>query len=140
MVRNCKNFRHIPSCVATNSRPLVHPCSNGLKAQADIVVRRVTVVAYPAITSSIELSTHSSMRWCRAETLTPPTYIPGRLRIASSPSRTWIDSDVYSLAAVMVVPRKGWCVRGGRRSGCIGLVGCRVAGRFPGVPESLKTT
>jgi hypothetical protein len=49
-----------------------------------------TCVAWPAIASSMELSTTSYTRWCRPRALVDPMYIPGRLRTASSPLRTWI--------------------------------------------------
>ena len=53
----------------------------------------LTVVAKPAIASSIELSTVSYTRWCRALIPVPPMYMPGRLRTASRPSRTLIWSE-----------------------------------------------
>ena len=42
----------------------------------------------PASASSTELSTTSHTRWCRPRAPVEPMYIPGRLRTASSPSRT----------------------------------------------------
>ena len=48
----------------------------------------------PAIASSTELSTISHTRWCRPRGPVEPMYMPGRLRTASSPSRT-----VMSLAS-----------------------------------------
>ena len=48
------------------------------------------VVAWPAIASSIELSTTSQTRWCSPRASVDPMYMPGRLRTASSPSRTWM--------------------------------------------------
>ena len=44
--------------------------------------------AWPATTSSIELSNTSATRWWSAGSSVPPIYMPGRLRTGSSPSRT----------------------------------------------------
>ena len=45
---------------------------------------------WPASDSSTALSTISQIRWCRPRTPVEPMYMPGRLRTASRPSRTWI--------------------------------------------------
>ncbi len=45
-----------------------------------------------AIASSTALSTTSHTRWCRPRSPVDPMYMPGRLRTASRPSRTLIDS------------------------------------------------
>src|SRR3990167_2133374 len=46
------------------------------------------VLAKPATASSIELSSTSANRWCRARSSVPPMYMPGRLRTGSRPSST----------------------------------------------------
>ena len=51
---------------------------------------RGSSVAWPAIASSIELSTTSQTRWCRPRSSVEPMYMPGRFRTASRPSRTWM--------------------------------------------------
>ena len=51
-------------------------------------------VQWPAIASSTELSTTSQTRWCRPVGPVEPMYMPGRLRTASSPSRTVMSSSV----------------------------------------------
>ena len=49
----------------------------------------------PACASSIELSTISKTMWCRPEASSvSPMYMPGRLRTASRPLRTLMDSAV----------------------------------------------
>src|SRR5690349_10596805 len=53
-------------------------------------------VQCPASASSIELSTTSNTRWCRPRSPVSPMYMPGRLRTASSPSRTLMFSAPYS--------------------------------------------
>src|SRR5262245_1970128 len=54
----------------------------------------------PASASSTELSTTSNTMWCRpVPSEVSPIYIPGRLRTASRPFRTLIESDPYSLAS-----------------------------------------
>ena len=53
-------------------------------------------LAYPARASSTELSTTSYTRWCRPRSVVEPIYIPGRLRTASSPSRTVMSDAPYS--------------------------------------------
>src|SRR5690606_18862563 len=45
----------------------------------------------------MELSTTSQIRWCSPRGPVEPMYIPGRIRTASSPSRTVIDDAPYSL-------------------------------------------
>ena len=50
--------------------------------------------AWPASASSTELSTTSHTRWCRPRSEVEPMYMPGRLRTASSPSRTVIELPV----------------------------------------------
>src|SRR6266550_498025 len=57
------------------------------------------VFAWPASASSTELSTTSYTRWCRPSAPTPRMYMCGRLRTASSPSRTLMLSAEYSPAA-----------------------------------------
>ena len=53
----------------------------------------VTSVAWPASASSMALSTTSYTMWCRPEpSSVSPIYMPGRLRTASRPLRTLIDS------------------------------------------------
>jgi hypothetical protein len=49
-----------------------------------------TTEQYPAMASSIELSTTSYTRWCSPRADVDPMYMPGRLRTASSPLSTWI--------------------------------------------------
>ena len=49
-----------------------------------------TVSQYPASASSMELSTTSYTRWCRPRAEVDPMYMPGRLRTASRPLRTWM--------------------------------------------------
>src|SRR4051812_468238 len=52
---------------------------------------------YPARASSTALSTTSNTMWCRpVPSEVSPMYIPGRLRTASSPFRTLIESEPYS--------------------------------------------
>ena len=53
-------------------------------------------VQYPAKASSIELSTTSYTRWCNPFSPISPMYMAGRLRTASSPSRTVILLAEYS--------------------------------------------
>ena len=55
-------------------------------------------VAWPAIASSMELSTTSHTRWWRPRTSVEPMYMPGRRRTASRPSRTWMESAPYAAA------------------------------------------
>ena len=55
-------------------------------------------VQYPAIASSMELSTTSYTRWCSPLVPVSPMYIAGRLRTASRPLSTWMPSAVYSFA------------------------------------------
>src|SRR5687767_8780747 len=43
----------------------------------------------------MELSTTSYTRWCRPRDEVEPTYMPGRLRTASRPFRTWIFPASY---------------------------------------------
>src|SRR3546814_636566 len=51
----------------------------------------VTLSAWPARASSIELSTTSNTMWCRpVPSWTSPMYMPGRLRTASRPRSTVI--------------------------------------------------
>src|SRR3954451_11006059 len=54
------------------------------------------VSQYPAIASSTALSTTSHTRWCKPRSPVEPMYIPGRLRTASRPSSTVMDSAPYS--------------------------------------------
>src|SRR3954469_21810901 len=55
---------------------------------------------YPARASSTALSTTSNTMWCRpVPSEVSPMYIPGRLRTASSPFRTLIESEPYSEVA-----------------------------------------
>ena len=42
-------------------------------------------VAWPAMASSMELSTTSQIRWCRPRASVEPMYMPGRRRTASRP-------------------------------------------------------
>src|SRR6266700_3402799 len=54
-------------------------------------------VQNPPRASSMELSTTSNTIWCRPEpSSVSPIYIPGRLRTASRPFNTRIDSAPYS--------------------------------------------
>ena len=53
-----------------------------------------TLSAYPATTSSMELSKTSLTRWCKAAVSVPPIYIPGRFLTGSSPSKTSISFAV----------------------------------------------
>ncbi len=69
------------------------PSSTTVIMPSALMVTRI-VVAWPAIASSIELSTTSQTRWCRPRASVEPMYIPGRLRTASSPSRTWMLAAV----------------------------------------------
>ncbi len=66
------------------------------------------------------LSTISQTRWCRPRSPVEPMYMPGRLRTASRPSRTWIE------ARVVVGDR--WALRG-RRGGSDGVEAGRRAER-----------
>ena len=52
-------------------------------------------VQYPAMASSMELSTTSLTRWWRPRWCRSPMYISGRLRTASRPLRTVIESARY---------------------------------------------
>ena len=54
-----------------------------------------TRVQWPAIASSIALSTTSHTRWCKPDGPVEPMYMPGRLRTGSSPSSTWMCSAEY---------------------------------------------
>ena len=54
--------------------------------------------AWPAIASSIELSTISQIKWCNPVTPVEPIYIPGRLRTGFSPSKTWMSLAPYPWA------------------------------------------
>ncbi len=54
--------------------------------------------ATPASASSTELSTSSCTRWCSPRSPVEPMYMPGRLRTASSPSRTVIAWASYAAA------------------------------------------
>ena len=56
-------------------------------------------VATLAIASSMLLSTTSKMSWCRPRSSVDPMYMPGRLRTAVRPSRTWMLAAVYSVEA-----------------------------------------
>ncbi|OPZ49222.1 MAG: hypothetical protein BWY91_03117 [bacterium ADurb.BinA028] len=60
------------------------------------------VSAYPASASSTALSTISHTRWCRPRSPVDPMYMPGRLRTASSPSRTVIAEASYAVSPVSV--------------------------------------
>ena len=64
---------------------------------------RVTVTrsAWPARASSMALSTTSYTMWCSPEpSSVSPIYMPGRLRTASRPFNTRIDSAPYSACSV----------------------------------------
>src|SRR5688572_9127344 len=54
----------------------------------------------PARASSTELSTISCTRWWRPRAPVEPMYMPGRLRTASRPSRTWMSSAPYWFGTV----------------------------------------
>ncbi len=54
----------------------------------------LTRVQYPAIASSMALSTTSYTRWCRPRASVEPMYMAGRLRTAERPSRTVMLSAV----------------------------------------------
>ena len=51
-------------------------------------------VQYPAIASSMLLSTTSYTRWWSPRADVDPMYIPGRFRTASRPLSTWICREV----------------------------------------------
>src|SRR5450759_2207900 len=70
-------------------------------------------VQYPARASSTELSTTSYTRWCRPLGPVDPMYMLGRLRTASSPSRTWMSLPEYELCAT-----EGSSLSRGRARGC----------------------
>ena len=57
-----------------------------------------TLVAWPAMASSTELSATSHTRWWRPSTPVEPMYMPGRLRTGSRPSRTTISLAPYEPA------------------------------------------
>src|SRR6476661_1069475 len=52
------------------------------------------------IASSTELSTTSHTRWWRPRSPVDPMYMPGRLRTASRPSRTWMAEASYDEGSV----------------------------------------
>src|SRR3990172_4405230 len=68
----------------------------------------------PARASSIELSTTSYTRWCRALMSVPPTYMPGRFRTCSIPSSAWIDSTPYSAEVLLLAIHESPEIDGGR--------------------------
>ena len=60
----------------------------------------LTSVAQPPSASSMPLSTTSYTMWCSPEpSSVSPIYIPGRLRTASRPLRTLMESAPYSSGA-----------------------------------------
>src|SRR5690554_6416750 len=63
----------------------------------------VTRSACPASASSIALSTASYTMWCRPEpSSVSPMYMPGRLRTASRPFKTLIESAPYASGSGML--------------------------------------
>src|SRR6476659_7724763 len=71
-------------------------------------------VATFAIASSMLLSTTSHTSWWRPRASVEPMYMPGRLRTACRPSRTWMLAAVYSAPFVRRDRRAGSAVmRGG---------------------------
>src|SRR5262245_46773486 len=67
--------------------------------EIELSVWMVTVISSqkPASASSTALSTTSNTMWCRpVPSELSPMYIPGRLRTASRPFRTLIESEPYS--------------------------------------------
>src|SRR6202011_4187045 len=72
------------------------PSSRTLQEPSGLSVT-TTSFAKPASASSIALSTTSYTMWWRPEpSSVSPIYMPGRLRTASRPFRTWMDSAPYS--------------------------------------------
>src|SRR3954467_7486087 len=68
-------------------------------------------VAWPAMASSTELSTISQTRWWSPFRPVDPMYMPGRLRTASRPSRTWRSLAPYE-SVVCATPRLSGGVQG----------------------------
>src|SRR6185369_1796252 len=69
------------------------------KTDTELSVWIVTTISSqnPASASSTALSTTSNTRWCSpVPSAVSPMYMPGRLRTASRPFRTLIESDPYS--------------------------------------------
>ena len=68
------------------------PLSDTVQDPSEFSVTR-TSSAWPASASSIALSTTSYTMWCRPDpSSVSPIYMPGRLRTASNPLRTRIES------------------------------------------------
>ena len=61
-------------------------------------------VHLPARASSMELSTISRTRFINPWTPVDPMYMPGRLRTASRPSRTWMFLALYSCMPALPFP------------------------------------
>src|SRR3712207_5967675 len=92
--------RFSTGCMSTGMpRPL---SSTRTPPSASRVTR--TVSQWPARASSTELSTTSHTMWCKPRSPVEPMYMPGRLRTASSPSRTVMEDALYSffLAATVL--------------------------------------
>ena len=112
------------------------PSSSTVTMPSALIVTLI-VVAWPAIASSIELSTTSQTRWCRPRASVEPMYMPGRLRTASRPSRTWMLAARVVASARLRAARRAcrvgrWSAAFGsaRRASVAGLgIGCRLRSR-----------
>jgi hypothetical protein len=87
--------------------------------------------AWPAMASSMALSTTSHTRWCRPEEPVDPMYMPGRLRTGSRPSSTWISAAVYrpvarlsrAMPATIRAACDGSAYRGGYDTAAMPVIG-----------------
>ena len=77
------------------SAGMPRPLSRTVTVLSALSVTQISV-AYPASTSSMELSTISNSRWCRPAEPVSPMYMAGRVRTCSTPSSRRIVSAVYS--------------------------------------------
>src|SRR5215471_3370306 len=105
-----ERFRSSCSCTPVG---MPRPLSTTL---IELSVWIVTVISSqkPASASSTALSTTSNTMWCRpVPSEVSPMYMPGRLRTASRPFRTLIESDPYAevasgLALASGLPESGF--------------------------------
>src|SRR5688572_16258848 len=70
--------------------------SSSTETEPSARMRTWIALQWPAIASSMELSTISKTRWWSPRSVTSPMYIAGRRRTASSPSRTLIEEASYA--------------------------------------------
>ena len=80
------------------STGIPRPSSWTVTLPSSLIVTSI-LVAKPASRSSILLSIISHTKWCNPWELVEPIYIPGRLRTASRPPKTWIWLALYLSAS-----------------------------------------